>query len=374
MSSEERPDIGREWARQDVLTARPELGVIASRPVVRHAAREIEDAPRPTLGLNHPPTVGPLDTRAPLSSTFRRRELYSDALVDGLIVADTPWERARAWFAQLMTSRAERDEATLDYELRAQRAAVTRANVISVVSPKGGVGKTTCAFLIGNVLASHLGLRTIVLDANPDHGTLGLLAPDGMRSNQTLSDAITDLESISSAAELGPYVSALPSGLHLMGAPADPRMMKALSPQLYGQLTAFLARFYHVVVLDLGTGLTDPIAEFAIRRADQTVVVTTPEWVTASIVLEAMRYLTKDRDSDHLTVVINKAPLKRDYGNCERVESEFRRQMIGRHVTVPEEPQLRTMLDSGTYTLEALRRRARSPIKELGLAIAGELV
>jgi MinD-like ATPase involved in chromosome partitioning or flagellar assembly len=361
-------DLGREVARDDVLRAHPELGVL--RPAN-------DSPPEPSSHDTRLPVVGEAgaDSRPPaVASSFRRTEVYPEALVDGLIVSDTPWQRTRAWFREATTSRVEREEAMLEQRLRERRAAVTRANIISVVSPKGGVGKTTCAFLIGNLLASHLGMRAIVLDANPDHGTLGLLAPDGMRSQQTLSDAIDHLESISSAAELRPYVSLLPSGLHLMGAPGDPLMMKTLNPELYGQLTAFLSRFYEVVVLDLGTGLTDPIAEFAIERADQTIVVTTAEWVTASIVLGAMPYLTKEEGDDHLTVVINKAPLRREDGDCLRVESQFRRQMIGRYVTVPEEPQLRMMLDSGTYTLEALQRHARMPIKELGFAVAGQLV
>jgi MinD-like ATPase involved in chromosome partitioning or flagellar assembly len=46
------------------------------------------------------------------------------------------------------------------------------------VSPAGGVGKTTSAFLVGNLLASHSRLRVIAIDANPDFGTLGDLAPE----------------------------------------------------------------------------------------------------------------------------------------------------------------------------------------------------
>src|SRR5918997_1117343 len=33
-----------------------------------------------------------------------------------------------------------------------------------MISPKGGVGKTTSTFLVGNLLASHLKLRTIAVD------------------------------------------------------------------------------------------------------------------------------------------------------------------------------------------------------------------
>lgn len=304
--------------------------------------------------------------------TLRRTDVYAGAVVDGQLVADSAWARAQAWLEQAMTSRPEREEADVDQRLRAHQRRVTRCNVIAAISPKGGVGKTTCAFLVGNLLASHVRLRVAVVDANPDHGTLGLLAPDGLRVDQTLSDVIGDLERISSAAELRPYVSMLPSGLHLMGAPADPHAMKALTPELYGQLTAFLGRYYDVIVLDLGTGLTDPIAEFAIDRADQSIVVTTPEWVTASIVLDAMHLLGGQRN-DHLTVLLNKARAQAA-GDQDRIEAEFRRQLILHRVTMPEDEQLKTMLDSGTYSLEGLSRSSRVPIKQLGLAVAGRLV
>lgn len=319
------------------------------------------------------PEPGPPAER-PRVRTFRRSDVYGDPVVDGRLVDDSGWLRSLAWFRGLLISRAERDEAALERRLRRVQRTVTRCNVIAVVSPKGGVGKTTCAFVLGNLLASHVRLRTVVVDANPDHGTLGLLAPDGMRSEYTLADAIGDLDQISSAAELHRYVSVLPSGLHLMGAPADPRVMKQMTPDLYGQLTAFLGRFYEVVVLDLGTGLTDPLADFAISRADQSVVVTTPEWVTASIVLDALRYLGGERGNDHITVVLNKALDRRNGGDRQRIEAEFRRQQIRRRVTVPEDARLKTMLDSGTYTLESLSRPCRVPIKELGMAVAGQLV
>ena len=57
------------------------------------------------------------------------------------------------------------------------------------------------------------------------------------------------------------------------------------------------------MLLDLGTGVAGPLARFAIERADQVVLVTTPEWVTSTVVLEALAHLQHDRT----TVAINKS-------------------------------------------------------------------
>ena len=140
---------------------------------------------------------------------------------------------------------------------------------VAVISPKGGVGKTTISFVLGNLLAEQLRLRVVALDANPDFGTLSALAPDEQRSTRSLADLLADSTQIDSPAELNPYVARLPTGLHLLGAPAHAEVMAQMTPGLYSRLLDFLERFYEVVILDLGTGITDPLAQFAVDRADQ---------------------------------------------------------------------------------------------------------
>ncbi|MDQ4048486.1 MAG: MinD/ParA family protein [Actinomycetota bacterium] len=268
----------------------------------------------------------------------------------------------------LLVSKGEREEARVEGLIRSQPG-ITRANTVSMISPKGGVGKTTSTFLVGNLLASHLRLRTIAVDANPDFGTLSALAPDRLRPDRNLADLIADLDTTSTAAELSPYVSRLPSGLHLLGAPTDAEVMANLGPEVYGRLLAFLSLFYEVIVLDLGTGITDPLARFAVERSDQLVVVTTPEFITSQSVAGALHHLEHDR----ATLVLNQAR-RHDTADIRRIEAHFREQRLRRSVTIPRDDRLRTMLDTGTYSLGALSRPTRLSVKLLGLAVAEQLV
>ena len=246
--------------------------------------------------------------------------------------------------------------------------AVTRPNTIALISPKGGVGKTSSTFITGNLLANHLKLRAIAVDANPDFGTLARLAPDARRSQRSLADLLDDADRLNTAAELTPYVSRLATGLHVLGAPRDAELTASMGPERYGELVAFLATFYEVVLLDLGTGVAGPLARFAIERADQLVLVTTPEWVTSSVVVEALSYLRHD----HTTVAINKSRL--DSAGVALIEARLRAEHLHRAVTIPYDDQLATMLDTGTYTLDALGTRTRLAVKRLGLAVADQLV
>jgi MinD-like ATPase involved in chromosome partitioning or flagellar assembly len=299
--------------------------------------------------------------------TLKRRQVYPDALIDGRPARNGSGGRLQRRLQRLVVSQAERDEAEVERRLRTQPG-VTRANVLALISPKGGVGKTVNTFVAGNVLAGHLKLRAIAVDANPDFGTLARLAPDAARSERSLAELLDDADGLTTAAEIGPYVSRLPTGLHVLGAPRDAELMATFGPERYGELVAFLSTFYEVVLLDLGTGVAGPLARFAVERADQLVLVTTPEWVTSTIVLEALAYL----EHDNTTVVLNKSYLRS--GDVSAIEDRFRAEHLHRAITIPHDEQLATMLDSGCYALDALARGTRVAIKQLGLSAAEQLV
>jgi MinD-like ATPase involved in chromosome partitioning or flagellar assembly len=301
------------------------------------------------------------------TSTLKRREVYPTPVVDGRPARNGTAGRLTRQLQRLLVSRSERDEADLDCRILTQPG-VTRPNTIALISPKGGVGKTTSTFVVGNLLAADLKLRVIAVDANPDFGTLGRLSADERRSERSLADLLNDADGVRTAAELGPYVSRQPTGLHLLAAPRDAQLTAGLGPDRYGELVAFLSCFYEVVLLDLGTGVAGALASFAIDRADQVVLVTTPEWVTSSVVLEALSLLRHDRT----TVALNKSLLRA--ADVPAIEERFRAQHLHRSVTLPYDEQLATMLDAGCYTLDALRRPTRVAIKRLGLAVAEQLV
>jgi MinD-like ATPase involved in chromosome partitioning or flagellar assembly len=295
----------------------------------------------------------------------RRDEFYDTPIVDGKPVPNTFVTRLRDQLRALFMSPGEREEAQLESSLR-RLPGVSRTNIVATLSPKGGCGKTTSTFLAGNVLASHLRLRALAVDLNPDFGTLADLAPDRARAPMSLVELLRDKDGIGSPGELRPYVSRLPSGLHLLAAPPDPAVMAQMTPELYGELLAFLRRFYEVILLDLGTGVTAPIATFAVEHADQVVVVTTPEWITNTKVQIALSHLRLE----NATLVLNKVEGTAGLAATER---QFSHQRLSQRVAVPADLQLKTMLDSGTFSLSGLERSTRVPIKKLGLAVASQL-
>src|SRR4051794_24736760 len=141
---------------------------------------------------------------------INREDVYPSPVMDGEAVRDTPWRRFRDGIARLLVSKGEHEEEEIEGLIRTQ-AGVSRPNTISIISPKGGVGKTTTTFLAGNLLATHLKLRVVAVDANPDFGTLAALAPDELRSDKTLAELMADWDRLQTAAAIRPYVSQLSS-------------------------------------------------------------------------------------------------------------------------------------------------------------------
>lgn len=300
---------------------------------------------------------------------LRRADLYAGRLADGRLEPGGAWRPLARSLRSLLRGNAAREEEALERRLAATATLLTRPNHVAVVSPKGGVGKTTCTLLAGEVLARYVRLRCVAVDANPDYGTLGLLAPDRLRSERSLADLLRGGDELVHAGAVRPFVSPLPSGLHLLAAPADPRAMADLGPEHYRGLIELLDRFYEVVLLDLGTGLTDALARFALDSADQMVVVSTPEWVCAERVLAALDDLRATRAGERATVVLNQAPPERAVDR-QVIEAAFRRHEVGGRVAIPYDPRLRAMLDAGALDLGQLPRQTRAAIKRLGLAVA----
>ena len=287
-------------------------------------------------------------------------------VIDGRPVRAGTGRRLRWRAGRLLRSRIEREEAELERRLRSPPA-LTRPTVVAVASARRGVGATTGTFVLGNLLASHLKLRAIAVDARPV-GDLARVSPARRRAQRSFDELLEDLGRLHTAAQLNRYVSRLATGLHVLAAPRDGAPESRLDRDRCGELVAFLSCFYEVVLLDVGTGVRGALGELAIQRADQLVLVTTPELLAAHVTRQALSPIASER----ATVVINKSWLRP--AEVEVVEHGFRAKHRHRPITLPYDEQLAGMLHSATYALDALRVRPRLAIKRLGLAVAERLV
>ena len=130
-----------------------------------------------------------------------------------------------------------------------------RSTVLSVVSPKGGVGKTTVTLNLALALAQQ-GHSVILLDVDPQGGVTASLSPAARRAHG-IYDALMGRELLKNC--LLPTrekkLRILPAG-RLDPDEAVARVQQLTSAELWSRYTEWLGRQCAVVVIDTPAGMT----------------------------------------------------------------------------------------------------------------------
>jgi MinD-like ATPase involved in chromosome partitioning or flagellar assembly len=259
-----------------------------------------------------------------------------------------------------------------DYEARLDRAIaaprLTRCATIAVVSPKGGVGKTTLTVLLGSLLARVRRDRIVAVDTNPDFGSLGrTLTPDHQVFVDDLGDVL-DQPDLSVTA-LDRHLGRAFEGLMVLPAPTDPSRMAQLNEESYRRVITRLQTMVGVLVLDCGTGLQEPAARAAQAAADQIVLISDAHPSTASLVAEAAELLRTV--GPPLTLVVNKMPRKRDtrldLAGLEGLVSDAHGL-----ITLDEDLRSATKVASGDYSWDDAPPQWRRAIRELAVSLQAD--
>jgi MinD-like ATPase involved in chromosome partitioning or flagellar assembly len=202
-------------------------------------------------------------------------------------------------------------------EARVTGPRLLRCVTVAVVSPKGGVGKTTVTALLGTLFALLRRDPTVAVDTNPDFGSLGrVLTPDQSWYVDDLARLVAEDDELSLTA-LESHLGRAIHGLLVVPAPTDPERMAALDEGAYRQLIARLKDYFSLILLDCGTGLQDPASAAAIAAADQVLLVTDALPASASLVVESTGLL--HQWGRPITVVVNRMPVKGGMLDLERL-------------------------------------------------------
>jgi MinD-like ATPase involved in chromosome partitioning or flagellar assembly len=249
------------------------------------------------------------------------------------------------------------------------RRPLLQSHRIAVSSIKGGVGKTTVATLLGLVLAENRGDRVVVLDANPDAGTLADRLTG--ESSVTVRELLRDLDRIHSWTEVSRYTS-LAGRLQVIASEQDPAAGDAFSREEYEHICGLLDRFFNIIITDSGTGLVHSAMEGTLKLADSLIIVGAPtvdgagrasktlDWLLShghgTLAGESVAVLSCDRRSDDV-----------DLG---RIVEHFRSRCRG-VVEIPHDPHLAT---GGRVELARLRPETRAAAYELAALMADRFV
>jgi pilus assembly protein CpaE len=144
---------------------------------------------------------------------------------------------------------------TADRSSRPPPAAEGSAQVITVYSPKGGVGTTTIAVNLAVHAAAAAQTRVVLIDLRLPYGhTVTHL---GLRAGPSVFDAVLALRRKGPPEVLAAYTRVHESGLFVLPAPESLASSSRLTATDIELLLAAAAAWFGVVVIDAGPSLDD---------------------------------------------------------------------------------------------------------------------
>jgi putative peptide zinc metalloprotease protein len=242
--------------------------------------------------------------------------------------------------------------------------------VVSIVSAKGGVGKTTTTRMLGEVLAARRGDRIVAMDCNPDTGSLAMRLSE-VTSRHTVTDLVRDALQLRRYSDVQAYVTECPSRLSVLASSHDPDVSRSLGGEEYRTALAVLSYHWSVVLCDLGTGLTDPPTSAVIRLSHQHVVVTGAHLDEAKVGVFTLDWLARyypERALRSVVVINDRGGRGRTDVDARRVEEYF----ASRCRAVIRLPWDRELARGGAPRWERLGRATREAYLDLAAAVAEE--
>ncbi len=137
--------------------------------------------------------------------------------------------------------------------------------VITVASPKGGVGKTTIATNLAIGLTSSAPQSTVLVDLDVQFGDVASAL--GLTPEYTLPDAVRGPASQDTMV-LKTFLTQHPSGLYAVCGSESPAAGDTVTGEDVGRLLALLAREFRYVVVDTAPGLSEQTLAALDRASD----------------------------------------------------------------------------------------------------------
>jgi pilus assembly protein CpaE len=179
------------------------------------------------------------------SNGFMREALLSGA-DDIVLIDDAAAPGAETFFAMQKAVARHSTGATPDG---------THGNLICVLGPKGGIGKTLTSANLGVALADA-GHRTVIVDLDLQFGDLGLTL--GLEPERTIYDLATS-GGVLDPEKVDAFLAEHISGAHVLLAPIRPDQASGISVDFLRELYPVLMASYEFVVVDTPPGFTPEV-------------------------------------------------------------------------------------------------------------------
>lgn len=188
-----------------------------------------------------------------------------------------------------------------------QRRSGDSCRVITLFSPKGGVGKTVLATNMAAMYAKRLKKRTLLIDLDLQFGDAAIMLGSDPRS--TILDLVMSHGDLDSD-KLAGFVTHHESGLHLLPAPLRPEDDALVTDDRLASVLTAAKQAYDIILIDTAPNFTSTVLT-ALDRTDQLMVVASLEATSlksVKVCLQTLEMLHYPLEKCH--IVLNRADTK----------------------------------------------------------------
>ena len=184
------------------------------------------------------------------------------------------------------------------------------AQVISIISCKGGAGTSFVAANLGDALARHLGKRVLVVDLNRHFGDLTHIVTD-QAPPSTLPEICSQIDRMD-AAFLEACLIHVDNGFDMLAGASDPVKASQIQKEKLEWILSVMQPNYDYVIFDIGQSI-DPLSIGILDHSDRICVVAEPSIAFGRPgrrlidILRALHY-----PEDKIRVVLNRVGRKNE--------------------------------------------------------------
>ncbi len=242
----------------------------------------------------------------------------------------------------------------LDGDPGASRKAGRLGKVVSVFSPKGGLGCTTVAVNVATVLAGE-GYKTLLIDGSLQFGDVALML--NMKSTMSIVDLIENLSDLD-ADLVSSVLLEHETNLKVLLAPPRPEMAELATVEGVKALLKTLRALFDYIIIDTSSGLDDVNLAW-LDSADRIILLARqnlPSIKNVSRFFDLSEVL--DYEQDKVLLIVNHAS-KKSRITVKDIEEKLNWSVS---VVIPEDDAAHLAADLGEPLVSQAWRRRRRPI------------
>jgi len=190
--------------------------------------------------------------------------------------------------------------------------------VVTIMSPKGGAGKTMTSANVALTLAGWTDPeRVVILDADLQFGDICISLQ--IDPTHTIVDVARDIDKLDEAL-LGSLLSKHSSEMRVLAAPLEPSLADEVSTQVVVKTLGMLKRMFDYIVIDTAPFLDEPVLSI-LERSDAVLLVVDmdlPSVKNAKLALDTLRLIKFPFEKIHLVLNRVNSKARLDIDELER--------------------------------------------------------